>query len=282
MKNLLMGLGLMFLAGCSSKLAYNNLDWLVYWYMDDYIELNDAQEKAFDKKLSGWLDWHRSQELQKYIEQLKTLRTDVENDNLTESQLLKHLSEATDHWHRVRNKLAPQLAAMAEKLEDEQVIRLFAALEADNKEEEEELQELLEESEEEQAKDHLEDMEEDMEERLGDLTHEQKAIIARFSPRFTSTHAEWLQYRRDTQQAARKLFATRQSNPDFVADLTYVMTHPDEYRSESYQQHRAQNRELYAQMAAAIAKTLTPEQKHKLLREINDTISDFEGFQQDD
>ena len=31
--------------GCSSKFAYNNLDWLVYWYVDDYIEFSDQQEE---------------------------------------------------------------------------------------------------------------------------------------------------------------------------------------------------------------------------------------------
>ena len=48
MRVLVVFISVMFLASCSSKLAYNNLDWWVYWYMDDYIELKDEQEEKFD------------------------------------------------------------------------------------------------------------------------------------------------------------------------------------------------------------------------------------------
>jgi len=61
MKKLWLVLGFLVLTGCSSKLAYNNLDWLIYWYMDDYVELNDSQEAIFDIKLEGWIDWHREE-----------------------------------------------------------------------------------------------------------------------------------------------------------------------------------------------------------------------------
>jgi len=49
MRVLVVFISVMFLASCSSKLAYNNLDWWVYWYMDDYIELKDEQEEKFDE-----------------------------------------------------------------------------------------------------------------------------------------------------------------------------------------------------------------------------------------
>ena len=48
MRSLLVVVFIIFLTSCSSKLAYNNLDWWVYWYMDDYIELKDEQEEKFD------------------------------------------------------------------------------------------------------------------------------------------------------------------------------------------------------------------------------------------
>ena len=41
MRSLLVVVFIIFLTSCSSKLAYNNLDWWVYWYLDDYVELNE-------------------------------------------------------------------------------------------------------------------------------------------------------------------------------------------------------------------------------------------------
>ena len=63
---------IIFLGGCSTKFTYNNLDWLIHWYIDDYVSLSDNQEALFDKYFADWQSWHRSQELGKYIEHLKS------------------------------------------------------------------------------------------------------------------------------------------------------------------------------------------------------------------
>ena len=66
------------LGGCSTKFAYNNIDWLIYWYIDDYIELTPKQEQAFDEKLSGWLEWHKQQELPQYLSHIDELVSDIQ------------------------------------------------------------------------------------------------------------------------------------------------------------------------------------------------------------
>ena len=184
MKKCWLVLLMLFMSGCSSKLAYNNLNWLIYWYMDDYVELNDQQEAIFDKRLEQWIDWHRSEEMPRYIAHLNAVRNDLNDDSLTESRLLSHYEKATAHWQRLRAEITPELANMAQKLSDEQVIRLFAALEKDNKESESSIKEIDEKSPEEQAKQRIEDLREDMSSRIGALTDEQKAIIDRFAPTF--------------------------------------------------------------------------------------------------
>lgn len=272
---------LVMLGGCSSKLAYNNLDWLIYWYMDDYVELTDKQENIFDHHLESWIDWHRDTELTRYISQLKTLKSEIANDQLSERNINKHLEQATTHWVRVREKLSPEIANMAKTLSDEQVIRLFAALEKDNKEEEEEYLEERGESEEERAEKRVEDITEDMEERIGSLTEQQEAIVAEYAPQFASTYEDWIAYQRTIQDAARALFVTRASNPDFTRDLMKVMNNPDDYRSESYLQKREQNRALYASMASELAQTLTSDQKRKLLKKIQDIIDDLNDLVDD-
>ncbi len=263
------------LGGCSSKFAYDNIDWLVYWYLDDYVELNDAQEDVFDEHLAGWLDWHQSEELDRYIAHLKTMREDVTQGALTEDRVMWHLQQAQQHWQRMREELSPKLATFAETLDDEQIVSLFAALEEDNKEEEEELNEFLEMSPEEQAEERLDEIRDDMEDRIGDLTDEQEAIIREHSPLFLSTRKDWIEYRRTIQKSARRLFVTRGSNEEFAKDLLALMVDPDAYRSEIYRENREANRRNYAQLAAKIAASLTDEQRDKLVEEIDDLLSDL-------
>ena len=49
------------LAGCSNSFVYNQLDWLIPWYLGDYVDLNREQQRAFKEQLGELLRWHRSE-----------------------------------------------------------------------------------------------------------------------------------------------------------------------------------------------------------------------------
>ncbi|MCW8092232.1 DUF6279 family lipoprotein [Alteromonas sp. ASW11-130] len=266
------------LSGCSSKLAYNNLDWLIYWHLDDYIELTEPQEEQFDAYLDSWITWHRNEELSAYVKQLQALKQDIANDNLTNQVVLANLQQARQHWIRIREKITPQIAQLAHQVSEEQLIQLFAALEKDNKEEDEELAENLKRTEHERLEDRTESLIDDLEERIGELSPNQKAIVAQYAPQFTSTHADWIAYRRSIQQAARRLFVSRSTNENFVIDLVHLMNSPDDYRNESYNVNREKNNEIYAQLVAEVAQSFSSKQKKKLLNEIQDIIDDLEDL----
>lgn len=267
------------LTACSSKLAYNNLDWWVYWYLDDYIELNDEQEEKFDDYLSNWLRWHKQSELERYREQLTTLKQQVKDDQLNYETVYAHMNDIRGHWERVRSEISPELAELSTDLTEQQIVSLFATLEKDNKEEEEERDEFLQQSQEERLEKRMESMIENVEERIGELTNEQTQIIATYNTQFVSTSKEWLEYRRNIQNAARRLFVTKSTNPNFVKDLTYLMQNPDDYRSESYQRASAHNMKVVATLVAEIATTLTAEQKETLVENIDEFITIVSSFQ---
>lgn len=278
MKKFIVLMGVLLLGACSSKFAYNNLDWVVYWYLDDYIELNDAQEKTFDRYLQGWLRWHKEQELKQYHTQLTELRSDIEQDNLSYDVIAQHVDTVGSHWDRLRVELAPQLAEMAETLSDDQIIMLFAAFERENKEEEEELQEYAERSSEENMERRIKRLVENMESRVGDLSDEQYDIVKSYGVQLQATGQFWIDYRRNTQQAARRLFATRATNPNFVEDLRSLMSQPDDYRDPQYKEAREENRHIWVTMVATLADTLSPKQRGELIDNIDDVIEDVEGF----
>ena len=53
-------------SGCGVKLAYNNGDRLVRWWVDDYIDMNSEQKRYLRDATRNLLYWHRSQELASY------------------------------------------------------------------------------------------------------------------------------------------------------------------------------------------------------------------------
>ena len=278
MRSLLVVVFIIFLTSCSSKLAYNNLDWWVYWYMDDYIELKDEQEEKFDAHLQNWLSWHKKSELTRYKAQLEDIRKQIQNDTLNSSIVYNNLELARSHWERVRDEVSPELAAIAKTLDDEQVVTLFAALEKDNKEEEEERQEALEKSEAERLKDRIERIQETISERIGDLSKEQKQIVSTYAQQFISTGDAWITYRRNIQNAARKLFVSRKQNERFEQELVVLMQNPDNYKSDVYKQSSAHNMTVMATLLAEIFSTLSEKQRQTLIENVDELIETVDNF----
>ena len=67
------------LQGCSIKFWYNRLDWVVPWYVDDYVELSGQQEEQLEKLMLLKTEWHRKNELPRYIAWLDSLDKDIRN-----------------------------------------------------------------------------------------------------------------------------------------------------------------------------------------------------------
>ena len=270
---------LLFLSSCSSKFAYDNIDWWVYWYLDDYIELNSEQEAQFDDYLNNWLQWHKSSELARYKAQLEQIKQQVINNELDYTQVTTHFEHAKAHWARVRNEVSPELVKMAKNLSDEQIVTLFAALEKENKEEEEELAAIEEDSAEERMEKRIERMEENVSARIGKLSKEQKQIIATYADQFVPTMEEWISYRRNIQNAARRLFVARRVDSEFENKLLVLMKQPETYRSKAFNEASEHNTKTMATMIAEVASTLTTKQKDKLIENIDEFIETIENFQ---
>ncbi|BFT30294.1 DUF6279 family lipoprotein [Alteromonas sp. D210916BOD_24] len=266
------------LSGCSSKFAYNNLDWWVYWYLDDYIELNNKQEEQFDSYLQNWLRWHKTSELAKYQNHLEALKSQVINNELDYDVIYANLNKGKAHWERVRDEISPELAVLANELSDDQVIALFAALEKDNKEEEEERLAVLAKPEAKRLADRKERIEESIAERIGKLSNTQKQIIATYAEQFVSTSEDWLTYRREIQNAARRLFVTRTTNINFANELTQLMQNQDRFKSESYIQASGHNTKVTATMLAEIFTTMSEKQKATLVENIEELIEMVANF----
>ena len=279
MRLIVVALFMSLLSACSSKFAYDNLDWWVYWYLDDYIELNNKQEDQFDAYLDNWLSWHKRSELTRYKAHLLEVKSQVINDEMDYKTISGHVDAVRAHWERVRDEISPQLAVLAKELSDDQVVQLFAALEKDNKEEEEERAETLEKSQQERLDDRLERLEKSVSERIGDLSKAQKEILKTYVEQYISTSDEWLAYRKNIQNAARRLFVTRSTNTNFANDLTELMQNPDQYRSDAYLQASAHNTKVMATMFAEVMTTLSDKQKARLVDEIDEVINTVEKFQ---
>ena len=110
------------------------------------------------------------------------------------------------------------------------------------------------------------------------LSDEQKQIVATYASQFIPTGEEWLNYRRDIQNAARKLFVTRKFNKDFETELIALMQNPDTYKSDIYKQSSEHNQAVTATLISEIFTTMSHKQRDTLLKNIDELIETVENF----
>jgi hypothetical protein len=65
------------LAGCGPSFTYNHLDRLIPWYVDGYIDLSRDQRAILRGQLEPLLQWHREEELVRYVEILDRIEGDL-------------------------------------------------------------------------------------------------------------------------------------------------------------------------------------------------------------
>ena len=96
--------GLLLMAACSSTgFVYNRLDFLLPWYLDDYVDLNREQSQQLDALLTPFLDWHRQHEMPRYASLVDELRATL-SAPVTVDDLASVADDARTTWLRTEKE----------------------------------------------------------------------------------------------------------------------------------------------------------------------------------
>jgi hypothetical protein len=257
-----------FLQGCTSKLAYNNADWLAQWYIDDYLDLSRDQNRNLDIELDSILEWHRNTQLLHYRQQLVALSNDLDNLPISEQVWLKHLNQITDHWQRARRELSTRAARLAPQLDQYQVNYLFTKLAENNKER---LDDFNEKTIEEYREDRFEKLLETIENYLGTVKKQQKSYVGIFIDNSKITEKEWFDSKVKLQAAMKNVFVAS-TESELTTELFEIMVNPDQFKSDTSFDAYLHNRQLLVAMLQKITTSLDQDQVTYFKGEINDLI----------
>lgn len=279
MKKTLIILCVLLLTGCSARFAYNNISWLVHWYIDDYVELNDSQEDQFDAMLETWMTWHKTEELPKYKAQLQAIINDIKSQDINPAKFEAHRQKMRGHWERARAYVANDIVTLGRTLDQDQVIYLLAALEKENKEDEEEMLEKQSQRAEKREKRWIKRNQKNIKNWLGTLNPEQEKLILSFRERFETTGFLWLEYKRDYQNALRQVFAMPTRDEEFDALLYDLIVNPEQHRSEAFNIANDNNIVASSEYFLGLLSLSTAKQRNILIDEIESFITDIEAVQ---
>ena len=262
-------LALLLLAGCGNTFLYNRLDWLIGWYVDDYVELSRAQEKVFQQRLRPVLDWHRREELALYAAFLQQIEADsaapLSADTVRDwsRQLLLALE-------RIEARLWPLIHELGADLDQAQMAELLKNIQARQRELEEEY---LTRTDEEYAEDNFDRLSENLRDFLGPLSAAQEDQIARAAQAMRRLDQAWLEERRLWLKTLQRLSARE---PGWQAALRAAWAQRKKRRTPRYHAHRRHNMDLIHALVAAVLNARSERQDRHLQRELDSLRDDLQ------
>jgi hypothetical protein len=280
---LLITLFLALLAGCSSlKLAYNNGDTLLYWWLDGYVDLNAEQKGWVKEDIDKLFHWHRKTQLQDYIQILQTAQRQL-SANPTQADLQSDYDEIKKRTESLLLKATPELAELARSLQPEQIATLerkFASNNSDFRKKN------MRGDKEAQQRFRFKKSMEQFELWFGNFTDEQEAQIRKASDARPLNNEIWLDERTRRQNSilalARKVQSEKLSKEATQAQIQALIK--DGFRRLDNSERKAffdAAEEANIQLVLTVINLATPTQKAHAQRRMQGWIDDFRSLSAD-
>ncbi|MDQ0653099.1 DUF6279 family lipoprotein [Pseudomonas cedrina] len=271
---LLLSLSLV-LAGCSRVgLAYRNLDVIIPWTLNDYLDMNAGQKSWFNDKLKEHLAWHCTTQLPGYLDWLDRLQQMVDSNQVTDAALQARTVEAKQAIAEVAREITPSAIELLQGLDDQQVKEMNDALAKDlRKRQDEFLKPPLAQ----QIKERAERMSKRLDAWIGPLSNSQQNRVTAWSMALGDQNKEWIGNRANWQ--AQFIQAVQQRrNADFPQKMQQLLVDREslwtpEYRA-AYGRTEAAARSLIVDLMAES----TAQQRLKLTQKIDGVRADFKAL----
>lgn len=255
------------LGGCSTRLTYNYADWLIFWKVDDYVELNSKQQQILEKKVDELLTWHRQNELPYYVELLTQLKIIVINKQVT---AIKPFSQQlTTIWPRLAQKVAPELIDALSQLSLSQRQQLLLNI---KQEQQQNHRKWIEEE-----KQGWQQNYDESEQRIEDLIGELMPVQIKQLQRFEQQRPPTVSYRIQSQKTWLTEFSNsilQQPKMD-ITRLNALLTDLSSYRSSEHQELMNKMRQQQLSKFSYLLESITEEQQQTLIKTIDNYIEDF-------
>lgn len=240
------------LGACSQvSLAYRNLDWLIPWRLNQYLDLDSRQKAWLKPRLQSHLAWHCSSELPRYLDWLQRTQGLLQSPHPDARQLDAQLVEAESAVQNIVRQINPTALELLQQLSAEQVAGLYAAMEKDNREDR---QKYLRPALSTQIAERAERLEKRLRPWLGGLNEVQRARVQQWASERREQNRLWLENRSRWQSAFRSALDQRES-PQFAERMTLVLENRrgahDEQAALAYQRSRQAMAELFSDLLDA-------------------------------
>ena len=265
-------------SGCSFRFIYNHLDWWTNWYLDDYITLNDQQQKIFDEEFEQLHLWHRETQLPLYLQQLNDIKLLI-NSEISPGQVSNNLAQLLQHWQSFLVAAEPKLQALAFSLSKSQKQQLLTALAENNQDNIDDYENLndidwYEERSDEQI--------EQLKSWFGKLTKIQKARVKKMSDKYQKSFMTRMAYRQRWSNEFAQLLNGDLPEHQFKFEFYRLFVNGRSLRDEQLNQITDNNSKVFAEIFVYMVSSINDKQRKRINKKLNKVIGDLEYLMTND
>lgn len=260
------------LAGCTVRLLYSWLDWIIPWKLDDYFRLSPVQRTLLDSELQALLRWHRQAELPGYVTTLRALSHDLSRP-LSERETEAYFTRFEQSLSRLSQGVAPSANRVAASLSEQQIAYFIQTRQ------EKQLRRRQEWGREDGAqvhRDYVRKLEKNCKRWLGSVEPAQRPQIQRWADWQQQQYPRWLDYQEAWLATLDQTFKQR-GTPAFEQGLAAVLQDSTLLGDGRFVDFAAASRANTVKMLSELTATLTPRQRRHLRDRLNDVASDLES-----
>ena len=270
----LLTLGLV-LAGCNRVgLAYRNLDVIIPWTLNDYLDMNAGQKSWFNDKLKEHLAWHCTTQLPGYLDWLDRLQQMVDDNQVTDAALQTRTVEAKQAIAEVAREVTPSAIELLQGLDDQQVKEMNDALAKDlRKRQDEYLKPPLAK----QIQERAERMNKRLDAWMGPLSDSQKNRVTAWSISLGEQNQQWIGNRAHWQ--AQFIDAVKQrQGADFPQKMQQLLVDRESLWTPEYRVAYAETEAAARSLIVDLMAQSSVQQRLKLTQKIDGVRSDFKAL----
>lgn len=253
------------LTGCGFRLAYQQLDRLLPWYVSDYVTLDDEQRNTLDSLLAHRLAWHCQTQIPAYREWLDQVRDTFEQQPISAADLAPLGDQAEAMWRELMLTLAPDLTQVLAQLSDPQIDEILRTLDKKNRKVRSEHLDIPDEK---RLEKRIERMEKLLRRWTGRLTAEQRKKVEAWASDLRPTTREWIEQREAWRLRFAAAVSQRADPASLEAQMRQLLASPDAHWSDAHRADVDFNRALTIQLIADVYSLASAQQRNKIAAEI--------------
>ena len=257
------------LVGCrTTTLIYNRIDFLVPWYLGNYVELTKSQKQYLDELLIPFFSWHRYEELPKYLEIINSTKNILEGEVKPEG-IATISSNVEKSWFRLEREVLVWMTPLVSNLNDEQIqsflqVMQKKATEYENKN--------LGRSDNDYRQDIYEKIRDNLQQFMGELSQQQLTVVKTYSEDMHRDDGMWLQNRKALLVSLSSIL---ERDSGWKERLSRINQRDDPV-SRSYRETNVHNLDVIYHLIAEVLNTRSEKQDKRIRRQLSKYRTDIE------